>query len=264
LIELKPGTTLTLHDADRAQDFDYRFKGRRRHCGRPLFASQTMNVSLAVAAFGLGLAASPHCALMCGSTCAAITGARRLESIAFHAGRVVSYAAGGALAAASISAFSAWTRSSQALLPLWTLTQLAFLALGLWWLTTGRMPKRALPTGALPIRILRRRGPGAGMAGLAWVAWPCGVLQGALLLAALANTAVEGALVMASFAVASVPALSATPWLWARWKRSGGAAAFPGQASALGYRFAGIALAASSSWALWHSLHERFVALCSP
>jgi hypothetical protein len=85
LIELKPGTTLTLHDADRAQDFDYRFKGRRRHCGRPLFASQTMNVSLAVAAFGLGLAASPHCALMCGSTCAAITGARRLESIAFHA-----------------------------------------------------------------------------------------------------------------------------------------------------------------------------------
>jgi uncharacterized protein len=223
-----------------------------------------MNASLALAGFAMGVAASPHCALMCGSPCAAITRARRREGIVFHACRIVGYMAGGAVAALGIAALGTWTMSSQMLLPLWTLVQLGFLGLGLWWSIVGRMPRRALPTSAAPIRILRRRTPNAGLAGLAWVAWPCGVLQGALLLAALANTAAGGALVMACFGVASAPALAATPWLWARWRRGGGPALGPGQVSALGYRVAGVALAATSSWALWQSLHERVGALCLP
>ena len=43
--------------------------------------------------------------------------------------------------------------------------------------------------------------------GLAWVAWPCGLLQSALRVAALANTPASGALVMAGFAGASAAGL---------------------------------------------------------
>jgi len=221
-----------------------------------------MNVALAMAGLAMGVAASPHCALMCGSPCAAITGGRRQAGAAFHAGRVAGYMAGGAVAAMSVSAVGAWTRSAQLLQPLWTLLQLGLLGLGLWWLLAGRMPARTLRTGVTPIRFLRGRAPGACAAGLAWVAWPCGVLQGALLLSALASSAAGGALVMACFAVGSAPALAATPWLWARWHRLGGASASPGQVRAFGYRAAGAALAGTSAWALARTLQERIAALC--
>ena len=57
--------------------------------------------------------------------------------------------------------------------------------------------------------------------GLAWVAWPCGLLQSALLVAALANMPASGALVMAGFAGASAAGLLLGPALW--WRLSGGA-----------------------------------------
>lgn len=221
-----------------------------------------MNASLLAAALALGAAAAPHCALMCGAPCAAVTRGRPREAVLFQAGRFVGYAAAGALAASALGLVATWVQARPWLAPLWTLVQLAFLALGLWWLAAGRMPARLLRDGAAPASTstpcVSWR---AGAAGLAWVAWPCGVLQGALLLAALAGDAASGAAVMAVFALASAPALLAAPALWAAWRRIAGRSRADVQA--LGYRVAGAALTATASVALAHTLRERVAALCA-
>ena len=84
-----------------------------------------------------------------------------------------------------------------------------------------------------------------------WVAWPCGLLQSALVMAGLASTPAGGAAVMAAFALSSGMGLQLATTLW-RWcqARSGGRAMelqrgvvrlaggmlAPGSAGALGYR----------------------------
>jgi sulfite exporter TauE/SafE len=220
-----------------------------------------MNISLLAAGLALGAAAAPHCALMCGAPCAAVTRGRSRETWLFQAGRIAGYAAAGAVAASALALIGAWARTTPWLTPLWTLVQLAFLALGLWWLATGRMPSRLLrdgssPSADAPARVSWR----AAGAGLAWVAWPCGVLQGALLLAALGGDALGGAAVMAAFALASAPALLAAPALWATWRRLAGRGREAAQV--LGYRVAGAALTFTASLALVHTLRDHIAALC--
>jgi len=220
-----------------------------------------VNAALVIAGLTLGAASAPHCALMCGAPCAAVTRGARRETLLFQAGRLAGYAAAGAVAASAVALLGAWARATPWLAPLWTLTQLAFLALGLWWLATGRMPARLLRDGTAPAPAARPRVAWrAAGAGLAWVAWPCGVLQGALLLASLGGDALAGAAVMAAFALASAPALLAAPALWTAWRRIAGR----GRAAAevLGYRIAGAALTATASLALFHTLRDRIAALC--
>jgi len=220
-----------------------------------------MNAALVIAGLALGAASAPHCALMCGAPCAAVTRGAPRATWLFQAGRMAGYATAGAVAASAVALLGSWTRATPWLAPLWTLTQLAFLALGLWWLATGRMPARLLrdgpaPTLAAHARIAWR----AAGAGVIWVAWPCGVLQGALLLASLGGDAFAGAAVMAAFALASAPALLAAPALWTAWRRIAGRGR--AAAEALGYRVAGAALALTASLALIHTLHDRIAALC--
>jgi uncharacterized protein len=247
-----------------------------------------MQWPLVLAGLALGVASTPHCAVMCSAPCAALTGAGPRAAGGFHAGRVIGYAAGGALAASGVAALGAWSQATPALRPLWTLLHLAFLALGVWWLATGRPPAAMRRDGAVPIAFVGRRHPTvrASAAGLAWVAWPCATLQAALLLAALANDAAGGALVMAAFALGSMPGLAAAPWAWARWRagrgrgggegvgvggrggghreRAGGGAAFaPQRVAALGYRIAGASLVIASGWALTHGVWLRFLAWCA-
>jgi sulfite exporter TauE/SafE len=223
-----------------------------------------MNAGLALAGLALGAATMPHCALMCGSPCAALTGGRRGAGAWFLAGRAAGYMMAGALVAGGVAMLGAWARTSPRLQPLWTLVQLAFLALGLWWLATGRTPARLLRDGAVPVHVVprRRHSLRAALGGLAWVAWPCGALQGALLLAALADGAAGGALVMGVFALASSPGLLAAPWLWSWWQRRSGSPSASARLQAFGYRCAGLGLALTSAWALAASLHERLGAIC--
>ncbi|HEY8975251.1 MAG TPA: sulfite exporter TauE/SafE family protein [Burkholderiaceae bacterium] len=220
-----------------------------------------VNVALVAAGFALGAAAAPHCALMCGAPCAAVTRGRAREGTLFHVGRLAGYAAAGAVAASALAVIAAWLSAKPWLAPLWTLVQLAFLALGAWWLATGRMPARLLREGQSPAVDRRPCAPwrSAG-AGLAWVAWPCGVLQGALLMATLGGDAAGGAAVMAAFALASAPGLLAAPALWAVWRRFAGRGRDAAQV--LGYRVAGAALCATASIALVHTLHDRIAVLC--
>jgi hypothetical protein len=224
-----------------------------------------MNAPLVLAGLAMGVASTPHCAIMCSTPCAAVTGGRAGASVGFHLGRLAGYMAGGAVAAASVTALGAWTRSVPALQPLWLLVHLAFLLLGLWWLVAGRMPTRLLRDGSVPLHFVPRRGHvlRASGIGLAWIAWPCGALQGALLLSALANGAAGGALVMGGFALGSLPALGAAPWLWRRLRSMTGTTVGGDRSAAIGYRLAGLTLAASSVWALAHGLRERLAAFCA-
>ncbi|ALV07755.1 sulfite exporter TauE/SafE family protein [Roseateles depolymerans] len=210
-----------------------------------------LDVALMGSAFLMGMAGSVHCVSMCAAPCAAVTGGRGTASAAFHAGRLASYSLAGAVAASSIGLLWQWEQAASWLRPLWLGLHLAVLALGLWLLWRGEQPlwmqrrwERA-PSGAAAGSATGR----STLAGLAWVAWPCGLLQSALLVAALATGPVTGALVMAAFALGSSPGLWAGPWLLRRlaqaratkpaeasviqwWGRAPGLAAGPALASA--------------------------------
>jgi sulfite exporter TauE/SafE len=170
--------------------------------------------ALFLSAVLMGLAGTPHCLAMCGAACtAASAGGKPRDLLPFHLGRLLAYAGAGAVAAASVGSLAALGQAVAALRPLWTMVHMAALALGLYLVWQGRQPAWMERLGrsrstAVPHRPGERwqavRGPArsAGL-GLAWVAWPCGLLQSALLVASLANTAWSGAAVMAGFAGAS-------------------------------------------------------------
>lgn len=223
-----------------------------------------MDAALILAGLTMGIVASPHCVAMCGAPCAALTRGCARSATGFHFGRLLGYSAGGAIAASSVAALGTWSQIAPALRPLWTLLHLAFLALGLWWLTTGRQPHWMKRNATVPVRVVGQRGRPvrASLAGLAWVAWPCGALQAALLLSALASNAQGGAFTMAAFALGSMPALAVAPWAVARWRAIGGGRLSPVQWATLGFRVAGLGLVLGSGWALTHGLWQRLAAWC--
>lgn len=206
----------------------------------------------------MGLASVPHCALMCGAPCAAVTGgARALPAQAgFQVGRVLGYALVGALAAAAMGLLREASVVNGLLRHLWTLLHSALFALGLFLLITGRWPAwlgQLGPFGAKAAGgVTWRRAAGSG---LLWFAWPCGVLQGALIVAALANTAAAGAAGMAAFALASSPGLVAAPLLLRKLLASSGRETWAP-------RLAGLMLAGASAWALGHGLWARVAEFC--
>lgn len=230
-----------------------------------------MDVALILSALLMGLAGSVHCVAMCGASSAAAVqacGGGAGGWGGFHVGRVLGYAAAGALVASSVSALGRLGAWSPALRPLWTLAHMAALALGLWLLWKGRQPEwlenlgrqgqRALPA---PGGWQRIQGPTKALAvGTLWAAWPCGLLQSALVVAALANSPLGGASVMAAFALASSAALGLGPMLLLRW--AGSRADAQTRLMTWTVRLSGAALAAASVWALGHGLWMRVAAYC--
>ncbi len=228
----------------------------------------------------MGLAGSPHCATMCGAACAGVvkryagtsTGA---AITALHLGRVLSYALAGAVVAASSNALAAWSQELRWLQPFWGMLHVAAIALGLYLLWSGQQPTwmaswgqgtsrsvspvtapsgTVLSTGVVtPTTVsFQRRGPvKAGLWGLAWAAWPCGLLQSALLVAALASTPAEGATLMTLFALGSALGLWLAPWIWLRIQSTKG---WGNLSPRLAIRLAGALLAGASGWALVHGL----------
>jgi uncharacterized protein len=214
----------------------------------------------------LGLAGTPHCAVMCGAACAAATGRGGTgASLAFQATRMAGYAVAGAVVATGVGALATLAQISPALRPLWTLLHAAALALGLWLLWYGRQPAWMAGLGRAPLAAPATAGGWTPMqmpvraaaAGSAWVLMPCGLLQSALLVAALTETAQSGALAMAVFAGASSAGLLLAPWLWQRLGRQEGQR----WDQAL-TRAAGMMLVAASAWALGHGLWMRVADYC--
>ena len=239
-----------------------------------------MDGVLIVSCVLMGLAGTPHCAAMCGSACAAATcggsgRAARAASLAFHGARAASYAAAGALASAGVAAAGLASPAGPALRPFWVLLHCAALVLGLWMALTARQPAWMMrlgpsrpgapaPAGGWQPMAVRGRGWAAGSAGALWAAWPCGMLQSAVVVAALCSNPAFGALAMGGFALASMPALLLTPWVLAWLGRAGAARAARADALVrLAIRGSGLALAAGALHALDRDLWPRIVAACT-
>ena len=226
-----------------------------------------MQSSLAVTALLMGLVGGPHCIAMCSAACAGIgqaAGPRKKSALLlFQLGRVVGYSALGALAAASLQGLGWLTVQSAALRPVWSLFHVAALVLGLVLVVQARQPMW-LNSGARVVWARVRAFTGNGNAGAplvlggVWALMPCGLLYSALTVAALSGSAAGGAAVMALFALGTSVTMFLGPLLWLRLRGSPDNTA-SGQ---WGVRLAGLALAASSGWALWMALAHNAAPWC--
>lgn len=232
-----------------------------------------MTAAFAWTALLMGLAGGPHCLAMCAAPCSAVAGAgpasakpapqavhwvprssigRSGRQVLFHAGRLLGYALAGGLAAIAMESLAWATQQAWSLRPVWTLAHVAVLAWGLMMMAQARQPawvenagraawRRVQPLVAAP--------GGVFAAGFFWALMPCGLLYSALLVAALSNGSLQGALSMACFAVGSGLWLVAGPLAWRQlrsrlnvWRASWGT------------RLAGLMLFGIAAWALWMDL----------
>jgi sulfite exporter TauE/SafE len=171
-------------------------------------------LALALGGFASGL----HCAGMCGGIAAGFSLLNKehlwQRQLAFNAGRITSYAAGGAAAGALGSA------AAYAVAALPVQTFLYFFASAFALVAGVHLLGVAAPLSALekigqpvwrrvqPIaaRLLPARTlPQAYAAGLAWGWLPCGLVYGALAAAAFAGGPAQGALAMAAFGAGTLP-----------------------------------------------------------
>lgn len=224
-----------------------------------------MNAALLASALALGVAGAPHCVAMCAAPCAAATA--RGGQAGFQMARALGYAAAGAVAAGGINAVGWLAQASPAFKPVWALVHAAAFALGLWLLLRGRQPAWLERWGRRPVAAQAGTSDGwqalhgpvqAMAAGALWVAWPCGLLQSAVLVAALGNGPAEGAAIMLMFAAGSSSGLLAAPWIWRRLGGSGSGSLVRTGAVRMG----GLLLALASAWALGHDLWIKLAAYC--
>ena len=146
-----------------------------------------MTGSLIAAGLLMGLASSPHCALMCGAPCAAIArscgGPRSDPGLA----RLACRPRGGlhrrrrAWRQRRSGWIASWAAGSAFVRPLWTMLQAAVLVLGLALLVSGRMPRWVNGASQSLARAVPVRGPHAasrpaergGQRCSVWAGSPC-------------------------------------------------------------------------------------------
>ena len=207
---------------------------------------------MAITALFMGLVGGPHCVAMCGAACAGISraaGERSTQALwSFQFSRMVGYALFGAFAAGSVQGLALLGTNTMAIRPLWTMFHAAALLLGLSLIWRARQPAWIETLGQKVWRkarpVLNRLGAKAPFVlGVAWALMPCGLLYSALLVASLSANALEGAAIMALFSIGTSVSLTAGPWLLLRLRGA--------QSGSWAIRLAGLALAATSGWALW-------------
>lgn len=225
----------------------------------------------------MGLGGAWHCALMCGPLVSCGTGAAgRHQALWWLLGRTVGYAAVGAALASAVSWGSHFVLRGgvgplSPWLTVWALGHSAALSLGLFLLWKGRQPlwlatlgRRAVNTHQA-VAWVGRRPSGWPMAagGLAWAALPCGLLQSAWLVAALAPSAWGGASSMAAFSLASAPGVLMGPALLAacRGRAANTEADWRSRLTRL-TRLSGLMLCSASAWALGHGLWTHVRDFC--
>jgi sulfite exporter TauE/SafE len=216
-----------------------------------------MQTSMALTALLMGLVGGPHCVAMCGAACTGISAAAAPHSQralwVFQLARIAAYSAMGALAAGSVQAF-AWLGSQTSVVrPVWTLFHVVVFFMGAALLWQARQPAWVDRVGQSVWRktrpwIARHKQRAPAVLGAAWALMPCGLLYSALLLASLSANAVEGAGVMALFALGTTASLALGPWLFLRLRASSN--------GAWGMRLAGLALVLTSAWALWMGITQ--------
>ena len=227
-----------------------------------------MQISLGATALLMGLVGGPHCVAMCGAACAGMgqaAGAGKNGAILhFQLGRIVGYSALGGVAAASMQGLGWLTIQSSALRPVWSMFHVAALLLGLVLLVRAQQPVWLEQAGRSIWARAKALGAGARGAplllGTLWALLPCGLLYSAVLVAAMAGGPLDGAAVMALFALGTSVTMTAAPWLWLKLR---GNSVATGGSGNWGVRLAGLALAASAGWALWMGLMHNTAPWCA-
>lgn len=183
----------------------------------------TLPLVEAGAAFALALLGAVHCVGMCGGFVGAIQFNRppgisaAQMSAGYHAGRLTSYAAGGALLGViGGSLYASEVRPIQ--VALLGFGSVALLAIGISMFGRSKLLKRLEPMGLAVWRVMApiarhvvppRRPLHAWIAGIAWGWIPCGMVYAALPLALTAGGPINGALVMLAFGIGTLPGLLA-------------------------------------------------------
>ncbi len=222
-----------------------------------------MLTSVALTALVMGLAGGPHCVAMCGSACAGIASANQPNStlalLRFQIGRLLGYSVLGAIAAYSMQTIGLISIHAAAVRPLWTMVHVAGALLGLHLLIRAQQPQwieSLAKTIWLKTRKVSRSIPNGAplLIGGLWAFLPCGLLYSALLVAAMTSRAIDGAIVMALFALGSGVSLFAGPWVWSKLRGYG--------SGFLAIRVAGLSLFAVSIWGLWMSIVHNKAPWC--
>lgn len=186
-----------------------------------------MNADLTLAGAALiGLLASGHCLIMCGGINAALAlatartahGRPRADLLlAYQFGRVLSYAAAGALFAGIGGAVLQWLDQERVRLALRALSGAAMAVVGVSLLWRGRGFDPALGRGVwqrlapLARRLMPvRQVPQALALGAIWGWMPCGLAYSVLLVAWLRMDALQAGAIMAAFGLGTVPAVLAS------------------------------------------------------
>ena len=183
-----------------------------------------MSEAALLSMFLVGLLGSTHCLGMCGGIVTAITirlpgdKPRRMLQLAYHAGRLATYTAAGALAAGLGSAALLLDGLLPVQIALYVAAQLMLVALGLYLLGISRyldvferagraLWRRVQPATA---KLRPHRSPLRAFAcGMLWGLLPCGLIYSALAIALVSASAASGALIMLAFGLGTLPALLA-------------------------------------------------------
>jgi hypothetical protein len=186
-----------------------------------------------------GLASGLHCVGMCGGIVAAFSTRRVVpivpaaraapewrRQLAFNAGRILTYALGGAAAGALGGAAQLMQDALPAQIALFVLAQGVLILAGLYLLGAGRLLARFENLGAplwrrvQPAAARLAAAPGtlaASGAGMLWGLLPCAMVYAALVTATLAGGPAGGALAMLAFGAGTLPWLlgagGALAWL---------------------------------------------------
>lgn len=185
--------------------------------------------ALLVPAMLMGLLGSTHCILMCGGVvgmaCSALPLERRTRLraqlphlLAYNAGRITSYAIGGAVAGAAGAAVAWLGLADRAQLGLRFAAGVMMVAVGLYvaglgpamrWIERAGEPvwKRIAPIAR---RFVPVRTPAQALGlGLLWGWMPCGLVYAAMVAAVMSGSAVRGAATMTAFGLGTLPMLLA-------------------------------------------------------
>lgn len=183
-----------------------------------------MSAAALTAVFLVGLLGGTHCLGMCGGIVSALTvqmprdRPRWSLHLAYHAGRITTYAAAGALAGGLGAATLLLGEALPVQIVLYIVAQLMLVALGLYLLGVSRylagferaghaLWQRIQPAASALFPI--RTAPRGYAVGLLWGLLPCGLVYSVLVTALVAGSALGGALVMLAFGAGTLPSLLA-------------------------------------------------------
>ena len=227
----------------------------------------------------MGLAGGPHCLAMCGTACMGVSrwpgqsAARSL--LLFQTGRVVGYSTLGALAAVSMNALGWLAEETSVFHPLWSMLHIAAVLWGVWlmWraeqpLWVNRTAQRVWQAMSGKTRAVSKQMFAPLWLGMAWALLPCGLLYSALLVAMFTAGALQGALVMAAFALGGGLMLTVFPWLWSHisnWGQVPIRNLTPIKSmTSIGPRISGLVLALTAAWGLYSGLTHSVSPWCLP